>query len=53
MVVSCTVIAFFLLIGFVFWLASLHDKKDWGADESSAAPHGGAPHAGGHPVVTR
>ncbi len=28
-VVSVTVLAFFLLIGFVFWLASLHDKKDW------------------------
>jgi len=28
-VVSSTVLAFFLLIGFVFWLASLHDKKDW------------------------
>jgi hypothetical protein len=35
-VVSCTVIAFFLLIGFVFWLASLHDKKDWGADADAA-----------------
>jgi len=40
-VVSCTVLAFFLLIGFVFWLASLHDKKDWGASE-------GAPGGGGH-----
>jgi len=28
-IVSWTVIAFFLLIGFVFWLAGLHDKKDW------------------------
>ena len=28
-VVSVTVLIFFLLIGFVFWLASLHDKKDW------------------------
>jgi len=52
-VVSCTVIAFFLLIGFVFWLASLHDKKDWGADGSAATPHAGDPHAGAHPVVTR
>ena len=39
-VVSCTVLAFFLLIGFVFWLASLHDKKDWGSD-APASPHGG------------
>ncbi|HYV84953.1 MAG TPA: cytochrome ubiquinol oxidase subunit I [Patescibacteria group bacterium] len=63
MVVSCTVIAFFLLIGFVFWLASLHDKKDWGADDSPATPHGGGTHGGGthagaaqatgQPVVTR
>ncbi len=30
-VVSATVLAFFLLIGFVFWLASLDDKKDWEA----------------------
>jgi hypothetical protein len=24
-----TVLIFFALIGFVFWLASLHDKDDW------------------------
>jgi cytochrome bd-type quinol oxidase subunit 1 len=30
-VVSVTVLIFFCLIGFVFWLASLHDKKDWTA----------------------
>ena len=40
-VVSWAVIAFFLLIGFVFWLASLHDKKDW-------APAGAIAGAGGH-----
>jgi cytochrome bd-type quinol oxidase subunit 1 len=28
-VVSVTVLIFFALIGFVFWLASLHDKPDW------------------------
>jgi len=28
-VVSVTVLIFFALIGFVFWLASLHDKDDW------------------------
>jgi hypothetical protein len=28
-VVSVTVLIFFALIGFVFWLASLHDKKAW------------------------
>ena len=39
-IVSWTVIVFFLLIGFVFWLASLHDKKDWeaGARPGEAAP---------------
>jgi cytochrome bd-type quinol oxidase subunit 1 len=29
-VVSVTVLVFFLLIGFVFWLASLHDRPDYG-----------------------
>jgi hypothetical protein len=29
LVVSVTVLAFFLLIGFVFWLASLHDLPDF------------------------
>jgi cytochrome bd-type quinol oxidase subunit 1 len=28
-VVSVTVLAFFVLIGFVFWLASLHDRPDF------------------------
>ena len=28
-VVSVTVLLFFALIGFVFWLASLSGKKDW------------------------
>jgi cytochrome d ubiquinol oxidase subunit I len=28
-VVSVTVLIFFLLIGFVFWLASLHDRPDF------------------------
>ena len=28
-VVSATVLVFFLLIGFVFWLASLHDRHDF------------------------
>jgi cytochrome bd ubiquinol oxidase subunit I len=33
-VVSVTVLIFFLLIGFVFWLASLGSKKDWKANVS-------------------
>jgi hypothetical protein len=35
-VVSVTVLIFFALIGFVFWLSSLHDRPDWG----SAGEHG-------------
>ena len=30
-VVSVTVLAFFLLIGFVFWITSLHDRPDFAA----------------------
>ncbi len=30
-VVSATVLVFFVLLGFVFWLASLHDRPDFGA----------------------
>jgi cytochrome bd-type quinol oxidase subunit 1 len=37
-VVSCTVLAFFLLVGFVFWLAGLHDKKDWAPAAEPARP---------------
>jgi cytochrome bd ubiquinol oxidase subunit I len=33
-VVSVTVLIFFLLIGFVFWLASLGSKRDWEAGQS-------------------
>ena len=36
-VVSVTVLIFFLLIGFVFWLASLHDRPDF--ERSTKAPH--------------
>jgi len=43
-VVSVTVLAFFLLIGFVFWLSSLHDRPDFERDpkrhrEGLAAAH--------------
>ena len=40
-VVSVCVILFFALIAFVFWLASLHDKKDWGVAQSDEPSHGG------------
>jgi hypothetical protein len=35
-VISVCVLLFFALIAFVFWLASLHDKKDWGGERSAA-----------------
>ncbi|HJQ97411.1 MAG TPA: cytochrome ubiquinol oxidase subunit I [Candidatus Polarisedimenticolaceae bacterium] len=35
-VVSVTVLIFFGLIGFVFWLSSLHDQKDWSEKEKGA-----------------
>ena len=39
-VVSVTVLAFFLLIGFVFWITSLHDRPDFatGTNEAGHAP---------------
>ena len=56
-VVSVTVLLFFLLIGFVFWLASLHDRPDFerrrpvahapqlrGADVAEARTHEGPAH---------
>jgi cytochrome bd ubiquinol oxidase subunit I len=39
-VVSVTVLMFFLLIGVVFWIASLHDKPDYGGQD--VAHHPGA-----------
>ena len=35
-VVSVTVLAFFLLIGFVFWITSLHDRPDYEASTELA-----------------
>jgi cytochrome d ubiquinol oxidase subunit I len=37
-VVSVTVLAFFLLIGFVFWITNLHDRPDFG-QRTGEAPH--------------
>jgi hypothetical protein len=37
-VVSVTVLAFFALIGFVFWITSLHDRPDFEA-RTSKVPH--------------
>jgi hypothetical protein len=39
-VVSVTVLAFFLLIGFVFWITSLHDLPEY-APSPERVPHGG------------
>ncbi len=36
-VVSINVLLFFLLIGFVFWLAGLAGKKDWEDPEGSVS----------------
>jgi hypothetical protein len=49
-VVSVTVLLFFLLIGVVFWISSLHDRPDFqrrgrkGADELSPELKGGHAH---------
>jgi cytochrome d ubiquinol oxidase subunit I len=37
-VVSVTVLMFFLLIGVVFWITSLHDRPDFEAQTASGAP---------------
>src|SRR5687768_15419032 len=41
-VVSVTVLIFFVLIGFVFWLASLHDRPDFDGGEARAHHGSGA-----------
>jgi cytochrome bd-type quinol oxidase subunit 1 len=47
-VVSVTVLIFFALIGFVFWLSSLHDRADHRARVPSPHP---VPHTGGQPAL--
>jgi cytochrome bd-type quinol oxidase subunit 1 len=39
-VVSGTVLAFFFLIGVVFWITSLHDRPDYGGRTASPHRHG-------------
>jgi hypothetical protein len=39
-VVSVTVLAFFLLIGFVFWITSLHDRPDFEGRSRARLPEG-------------
>ena len=38
-VVSVTVLIFFVLIGFVFWLAGLHDRPDYARRKSASTAH--------------
>ena len=57
-VVSVTVLIFFVLIGFVFWLASLHDRPDFEdgvAEVARALSHGlgGVPHERPAPLPDR
>jgi hypothetical protein len=47
-VVSVTVLAFFLLIGLVFWITSLHERPEYQALVPSPQ---GVKHAGGHLVL--
>jgi cytochrome bd ubiquinol oxidase subunit I len=47
-VVSVTVLIFFVLIGFVFWLSSLHERADHRAHVPSPHP---LPHTGGQTVL--
>jgi cytochrome bd ubiquinol oxidase subunit I len=47
-VVSVTVLAFFVLIGFVFWITSLHDRPEWAPVPSPER----LPHTGVDVVVT-
>ena len=42
-VVSVAVIGFFLLIGFVFWISSLHEKPDWEAGDDRVRLQDGEP----------
>src|SRR5215207_4376301 len=51
-VVSVTVLAFFLLIGFVFWLASLHDRPDFERGPKPRLPDGSGEVSSEFAVVT-
>jgi cytochrome d ubiquinol oxidase subunit I len=48
-VVSVTVLAFFLLIGFVFWITSLHDRPEYAASPQEAPKR--VTHTGGQIVL--
>ena len=51
-VVSVTVLAFFLLIGFVFWITSLHDRPDFAGPTKDRLRHGPGEVSPESPVAT-
>ncbi len=51
-VVSVTVLVFFLLIGFVFWITSLHDRPDFATQANAHLRHGSGGASPESPVVT-
>jgi cytochrome bd-type quinol oxidase subunit 1 len=53
MVVSVTVLIFFLLIGFVFWLASLTGKPDWAEEEAAEKETSPEPEGTPAPALAR
>ena len=48
-VVSVTVLGFFLLIGFVFWITSLHDRPEYVPSPQRVPQR--VPHTGGQIVL--
>jgi cytochrome bd ubiquinol oxidase subunit I len=51
-VVSVTVLLFFLLIGFVFWITSLHDRPDFEGRANARRRHGSGEASPELPVAT-
>jgi cytochrome bd-type quinol oxidase subunit 1 len=51
-VVSVTVLIFFCLIGFVFWIASLHDRPDFARRTAARLREGSGPAAPEFPAAT-
>jgi hypothetical protein len=49
-VVSVTVLGFFVLIGFVFWITSLHDRPEY-LPSPERVPHPGGPRTVGGAVL--
>jgi cytochrome bd ubiquinol oxidase subunit I len=51
-VVSVTVLLFFLLIGFVFWITGLHDRPDFEERTNARRRHGSGEVSPELPVAT-